>query len=351
MDPLTHTLVGANLSATRLGEKTRFATAALVVGANLPDVDGVCYLMDGDIALGFRRGWTHGVLALVVLPLVLTGILMLIDRLRPGERRVDPRWMLVLSAIAVWTHPSLDWLNTYGMRWLMPFSGKWFYGDAVFIMDVWLWLALGVGHLAGRRASPGLLITGGIIGAWIVRTVARRSPEYLPLLVGVVLVLGLALIWKAPAERPSLSQRFATVALVVACLYIGTRLALNEATEAVVARELASGGQPVISVMAGPHPISPLRWSVVARTGEVYRYGDFDWQTRTLTMHATTVEAARDSEEWRRAKEDPSVQGLVTWLRYPAYELEQRGTETIVRIFDARRMGGWARGTVVLKSQ
>jgi len=36
-------------------------------------------------------------------------------------------------------HPTLDWLNTYGMRWLMPFSGRWFYGDAVFIVDPGCW--------------------------------------------------------------------------------------------------------------------------------------------------------------------------------------------------------------------
>lgn len=349
MDPLTHTLVGANLSATRLGEKTRFAAAALVVGANLPDVDGVCYMIDGDLALGFRRGWTHGVLALGLLPLVLTGIFLALDRLRPGERRVDARWMLVLSAVSVWSHPTLDWLNTYGMRWLMPFSGKWFYGDAVFIMDVWLWLVLGVGYLAGRKATPAILVTGLVLGAWIVRTVSRRSPEYLPLLLAVVVVLVLALLWRGPVERSRLGQRFAAVALVVASAYVVARIALNEATESLVARELEGRGHTVATVMAGPHPISPLQWSIVARTGDTYRYGDFDWRTRTLTMKEPTVEAARDSEEWRRAKQDPSVRGLVTWLRFPAYELERRDGETLVHIYDARRMGGWARGTVVLK--
>jgi inner membrane protein len=348
MDPLTHTLVGANLSATRLGDKTRFAAAALVVGANLPDVDGVCYLMDGDIALGFRRGWTHGILALVVLPFVLTGILMLIDRLRPGERPVDSRWLLLLSTIAVWTHPSLDWLNTYGMRWLMPFSGTWFYGDAVFIMDVWLWLALGVGYLAGRRATPGVLITGGIIGAWIVQAVGRRAPEYLPLLLFITLMFVLALLWKSPVKQPRLSQRLSAGALTLAFTYIAVRIALNLATESTVARDLSSKGEHVIDVMAGPHPIDPMHWSIVARTGDLYRYGDFDWRTRRLTLTGTTVEAARNSEEWRRATQDPSVKGLVTWLRYPAYEIERQGGTTLVKIFDARRMGGWARATVAL---
>jgi inner membrane protein len=349
MDPLTHTLVGANLSATRLGEKTRFGAASLLVGANVADLDGLCYLIDSDLALGFRRGWTHGVLSLVVIPPLLAGLFLLIDRRWRGERRADFRWLLVLSAIAVWSHPTLDWLNTYGMRWLMPFSGRWFYGDAVFIMDVWLWLVLGVGYLAGKRASAGILATGLVIGAWIVRTVARRSPEYLPLLLAVAIVLIFALLWKTPVERPALSRRLATGALVIAGAYIAARLLLNEATENAVRRELARQRKEATSIMAGPHPIDPLRWSVVARTGDTYRYGNFDWRSRAFTLEDFSIEAALDSKEWRRAIRDPSVHGLVTWLRFPAYEVERRGAQTLVHIFDARRMGGWARRTVVLR--
>ena len=62
MDPLTHTLLGANLASTRLRDTTRLAAAALVIGANLPDVDSILYFIGhDDLALGFRRGWTHGV--------------------------------------------------------------------------------------------------------------------------------------------------------------------------------------------------------------------------------------------------------------------------------------------------
>ena len=53
MDPLTHTLVGASLAATRLGRTTRRATAALVIGVNLPDIDVLSYVNGGDAALGF----------------------------------------------------------------------------------------------------------------------------------------------------------------------------------------------------------------------------------------------------------------------------------------------------------
>ena len=69
MDNLCHTLVGAALAQAGLKKKTALATAALVIGANLPDVDVLAYAWGPDTALGFRRGWTHGLLALALWPL------------------------------------------------------------------------------------------------------------------------------------------------------------------------------------------------------------------------------------------------------------------------------------------
>ena len=90
MDNLCHSLVGAALSRAGLGRRTALATATLVIGANLPDVDVFAYAWGADTALGFRRGWTHGVLALALWPFVLTGILMAWDRL--VRRRTARTW-------------------------------------------------------------------------------------------------------------------------------------------------------------------------------------------------------------------------------------------------------------------
>ena len=46
----------------------------------MPDIDAVTMLVDRDLALAVRRGWTHGVLAVAVLPVVLTLALLLLDR-------------------------------------------------------------------------------------------------------------------------------------------------------------------------------------------------------------------------------------------------------------------------------
>jgi len=149
MDNLTHSLVGALIGQAGLKRKTGLAMPALIVGANLPDVDSVCMLL-GTQALALRRGLTHGPIAWVLLPLALAAILWWYDRWqtqrgRRPESGAPVRFgqLYLLALIACLTHPALDWLNSYGIRLLSPFSQRWFYGDALFIIDLWLWLGLG----------------------------------------------------------------------------------------------------------------------------------------------------------------------------------------------------------------
>lgn len=347
MDPLTHTLVGANLAATRLGEKTRLATAAFIIGANLPDIDSYYYFTNqDDFALGFRRGWTHGVLALVVLPFLLTGLLLLYARWRPDptrdQSRPDPIWLLGISGIAVLTHPFLDWLNNYGMRWLMPFDGTWFYGDSVFIMDPWLWLILGCGWLAGKRPSPLLVGLWAVFTALLVWVVSGRAPEYVPLVILVALIQLGALFWRG-------KKSLATIALVIAFGYIGARIAIHAVTALEVKRQMPD----VQRLMVSPHPIDPRRWEVVAQMPDVYRFGRFTWATRKLALADDRLPLPKPSREWDIARSDPSIRGFMTWVRFPWYEVEQTPAGTTrVLIHDARyatrrRPGGGFGGVVV----
>jgi len=151
MDNITHSLVGALIGQAGLKRKTGLAMPALIIGANLPDVDAAClFWLDGVEHLGFRRGITHGPIAWVLLPLLLAVILLGFDRwqakrgTRPTDRApVNFKWLFLLSFIACLTHPALDWLNVYGVRLLEPFSSRWFYGDTLFIIDFWLWALMG----------------------------------------------------------------------------------------------------------------------------------------------------------------------------------------------------------------
>lgn len=159
MDNLTHSLVGAVLGQAGLKRTTGLAMPALIIGANLPDVDAACFFwLHGTEHLAFRRGITHGPPALVLLPLILAALLWSFDRWqtkrgsRP-EARLPVRfgWLYAMAFVGCLSHPFFDWLNVYGIRLLEPFSSQWFYGDTLFIIDPWLWAVMIAGIWVSRR--------------------------------------------------------------------------------------------------------------------------------------------------------------------------------------------------------
>ena len=155
MDNLCHTLAGAALAEAGLRTRTTRATATLMIASNLPDIDVAVFATD-TLAMSFRRGWTHGVLAMGVLPVALATAMWLWDRWRGAVRRAGAArrrnfsGLLLLSFIGNWLHVLMDFLNSYGVRLLMPFSERWFYGDALYIVDPFLYVALGGAVVAGR---------------------------------------------------------------------------------------------------------------------------------------------------------------------------------------------------------
>ena len=185
MDNLAHTLVGAALGQAGLKRKTGLGMATLMIAANLPDLDVIGLAFGENLA--WRRGWTHGPLALVILPLLLAWIMVAYDRwqARRGKRPegrlpVRFKWVLALAYIGALTHPLLDFLNTYGIRCLMPFSERWFYGDALFIIDLWLWSALGLGIWLSRRRERAGRVSPGFPALATYRSAARPAAPMPP---------------------------------------------------------------------------------------------------------------------------------------------------------------------------
>src|SRR5687768_17023841 len=128
-----------------------------MIAANIPDIDVLVFLTDTS-SISFRRGWTHGVIAQIALPIALTAAFSVVHRLRsPGPHAPPfrPLWLLALAYVGVYSHVFMDLLNNYGVRLLAPFDWQWFYGDSVFIIDLVLCLSLGLGvWLARRRRRP-----------------------------------------------------------------------------------------------------------------------------------------------------------------------------------------------------
>jgi inner membrane protein len=360
MDPIAHTFTGAALAAAGLRRATPLATAALLIGANAPDIDGLSYFAGGFEAMAFRRGWTHGVLALALWPFALTGLLLMWDRWSRRRRHLDAAParagpLLALSALAVITHPTLDWVNNYGLRWLMPFDGRWFYGDALFVIDPWVWLGLGgllfLGHSNGPRslaawAAFWLLASAAVIGnAALVPLPARM------LWIGGLVTLA-ALRWTGPggAMRGAALERAARIALGAFAIYVGAAVAASAAARSQVRTTLETEGIARIeTIMVAPAAANPFGGDVVVATADEYYVGRWRWFARprlTLDEHAlprprgALYEAAARTEDARR---------FLTWARFPVIDTgADADGPLVVRFSDVRyRAAGRLTGPTV----
>jgi len=361
MDNLAHSLVGAWMAEAGLKRTTPLATATLVIGANLPDVDGVITFAGSDASLYWRRGWTHGVLALSLWPFVLTGLVLLWDRYVRRRRhpelppaRFGP--LLVCSVLSVLSHPALDWLNTYGVRLLMPFDGTWFYGDMLFIIDPWVWLLAGASVVMAdartRRSAAGWLILG------VASTALVTLPDFVPWPAKALWSVGVvAILWlRLRASHPLSAQRVATGCGVALVLYLGAILVGSQVASPGAQAWLRAQNLPVERTIASPLPANPFAWDIIALAPDRYYFVSANVlaaeDERFRFTDASQPRAPQPGPVIQAALMAPEIRGLANWLRLPTYEVAETAEGWRVTINDVRysrmQSGGLGKAVVEL---
>ena len=363
MDNLTHSLVGAALARSGLDRTTPLATATLVLAANAPDVDVLAYTQGEWFALATRRGITHGVPAMIVLPFLVGAAMAGWDKLvrrrrEPGAPPARFRALLLLSFVGVLTHPLLDWMNTYGMRWWLPFDGSWSYGDALFIIDPWIWLMLGGAAVLGAepsRRGPAW---------WAVLAVLASLPmmlaPFVPTLGRGLWLVGVSAVvltrWRWRPATPSHATWPSRALTAAAAVYILVMIGLSRRAEADVRAAIADADiQGVRDVMIQPLPANPLASEVVIQTFDRYYRGSHQW-TRAPRVSLVDFPALprlggdEPNEAVRAVRDLPDVRHYLTWSRFPYWYVEESsGGARLVRVGDARyveRTGGLSGLTV-----
>ena len=310
MDNFTHSLVGWALGQVGLKTKTRKGLAALILGANMPDID-VFFQWVSWAPLAMHRGFTHGLGGMIVLPPFLAGLLWLLDRwqLKRGATfksglAMHVGWLVGLSYLGALTHPLLDLQTTYSVQLLSPFTNGWYHSDSLFIIDVWLWT----------------LLAGSI--AWS-RWRERRGHE-----------------WQRPVQG----------AIAIALTYISFNLGLSQtATEAVEQRSPTA-----TAIFASPPPVWFWQRGMSWREGRSIGRAEFEPFGGGLLPSQPLQPDGMDDPIVRAAlARDRSLRKFLGWSILPVADVERGRCEATVFIGDARygqtgsRRSRLARETIV----
>jgi inner membrane protein len=278
MDPLTHTLTGLALSRAGLNRRSAYATPILLLAASAPDIDILAYAAGPAAYLHYHRHLTHAFLAIPFLALLPVLLVRLFAR-----KPFAWIWAYLVSLLGVATHPLLDWMNAYGVRCWLPFSGEWLRGDLASLGDIWILTALLLAALAPALAK----LVSSEIGA-----------------------------------RPSSGRGWAIFALCFLPLFGGVRYVLHERALAVLDARLY-GGQAPLRVAAFPTPFSPFYWKGLVETGPYYALydlnllGEFDPAAgRTLYKPELGPAQAAAADAARRT---PAFRAFLDFSKYPLW--------------------------------
>ncbi len=217
MDSITQAVLGAGLQGALLG-RTQGRRAILYGAAlaTLPDLDVFVRYADPVSSMTFHRGFSHSLLMLTALSLVMT---WLVRKLFPHAAYTARRLFLTIWLVLV-THPLLDALTAYGTQLWWPFEPTPTAWSSLFIVDPVFTIPL------------------------LVTSVAA-------LIVGI-------------GDRMT---RWLRAALIFCALYIGFSLGGKALVEHRVTAALQREGIAVTEVFSTPAPLNTLLWRVIAKDG------------------------------------------------------------------------------------
>ncbi len=277
MDNLSHSIIGFGVGelvhrslpdeadAPSQRVRHRLLLVACALASNFPDLDLVLNKLLPD-PLGYllnHRGHTHTALLLLPQLALLAALLWfcwpsaraLLKASRPA------RLGLALSlGLGFALHLLMDFTNSYGIHPWYPFTGRWFYGDMVFIVEPLFWVAIGVPMaLIMRWRSLRMLGLACLFGALVV--FAANGYLAWTSFAALLLIAGAcgAMQWRAGARgRAGLA-----LALVVSAGFIAVQgVASHYGRERITAALLkADPSARVMDVAMTAFPSQPLCWS------------------------------------------------------------------------------------------
>lgn len=127
LDSGTHFVMGIALGGLALADPVvashpitfTAVMAGAIIGSQAPDADTILKLRNNAVYIRHHRGITHSIPAVLLWPLLITGVLSLF------LSTADVFHLWLWTQLAVFLHVFVDIFNAYGTQALRPFSKKW----------------------------------------------------------------------------------------------------------------------------------------------------------------------------------------------------------------------------------
>jgi inner membrane protein len=349
MDNLTHSLIGLAAAKAGLEKLSPGTTTLCILAANAPDADiAVLIFSDRWTFLQHHRGITHSIVG--VLPLIFYLVDRLIARLRQRDPSVKLKGLMLASLLVTATHPIMDWTNNYGMRFLLPWNPRWFYGDFVFIIDPFIWMVLGgAAFLLTSKTRKQLIvwIVVALIPSSIVLAGLAGPVSAGQILLSILWIVGLNVLVILYRRRMGERQgsRIAIAALITVTIYCAG-LATTHAVALRQARMQAAGiananAEQVLKVATMPSMANPVDWVSVMETDRAsYRFDTSLLSRRAGPSNIVRFEkpAGSDAEIVAQAAHDSRAQVFLGFARFPVVRVvgDDCVTQTLVQFADLR---------------
>ncbi len=371
MDNLTHSLIGLAAAKAGLEKLSPGATSLCVLAANIPDADVVTLIWGRWTYLHHHRGITHSVAGTVTLALFLPLVFYFVDKLIARIRKRAPvirlRGLLIASLLVTATHPFMDWTNNYGVRPLLPWSSRWFYGDFIFIIDPFIWLILGgavflVTSKSKKQIASWLFLA--LIPTYLIlfgpgNRGALGNARVVQIIWIVVLVTCVVLFMREAGER--WGSRIPLTALGMFAIYLAGLFLIHTVAERHAQAEgvqiANANGERALEVAAMPTAANPFQWTGVVETEKAaYRFNVSllgQQGEKTAPIRHPKPEALQ-SQAVSQATDSYPAQVFLGFARFPVARVVGEGciTQTLVQFADLRYTEpGSGRGTFSLDVQ
>ncbi len=304
MDNFTHSLAGWALGQTGLKRTTRKGLGALILAANMPDIDVLLGWFPWE-PLSMHRGFTHSLVGgTLLMPPILFALLLMLDHLQVSRDAtfksglpLHKGWLLALCYIGALTHPLLDLQTTYSVQLLSPFSGAWFHSDSLFIIDAFLWTIFPASIAVSRWRE-------------------KRGLE-----------------WRRPTQ----------IALVAALAFISFNLGMSEtATE-----RLRQRVPTATAIFASPPPV--LFWKRDLHWREGSMIGSARWSMFGGLEPAAPMldDGMSDPRVAQVIAQNPQLRSFLGWSVLPVASVKQDGCKVALQLADARYMPVGSRNSML----